>query len=182
MKKRGYIIVFILMSLFGYSQSTARISENKNSIVSNFSEASILAYQDLAVDKINDFYGYLNLYKEENSVALQQEIEENIRTVFLNEDVSVLNFIEDKNEVVPLSVLLNECEKRSAIYEVSNFKKEMASNANFFLIAYDLEIKNESIKKYKMIQKVYFFPSVKSFGSEKKNVWQLKLGEFNAVQ
>lgn len=182
MKKTICLVLFSLSALLGNAQSNATNFENKNSIVSSFSEASILAYQDLAVDKINDFYSYLNFYKEVNSVALQQEIGENIRTVFLNEDVAVLNFIEDKNEVVPLRVLLSECEKRKATYEASNFKKEMASNANFFLIAYDLEIKNRVIKKYKLIQKVYFFPSVKNFGSEKKNIWQLKLGEFNAVQ
>jgi hypothetical protein len=181
MKKRIYLIVFVLMSLFGFSQSSAIGLEKNNSIVSNFSEASIVVYQEVAIDKINDFYSYLNLYKEVKSVALQQEIDINVRTIFFNENVEVFDFIQDNNNV-HLDVLLKQCKKEKFTYTVSNFKKETPSKTNFFLITYDLEIINEAIKKYKMIQKVYFFPSVKSFGSEKKNVWQLKLGEFNAVQ
>jgi hypothetical protein len=42
-----------------------------------------------------------------------------------------------------------------------------------------LLVTNKSVTKtYNFTQKVYFFPVQKSFGSNKKTVWELKLGEF----
>lgn len=176
---KNIIYLFFCIPFFAISQnSNAKIVSNKNSILANFSETSIVAYQDGAVEKIEDFYSYLNLYAQTSNANVKNEIKANIEAIFLNQNLILTDIVEGNEVKKTMQELLEKFKNTSTHFETSNFKKEMDLNGNFFLIHYDLQVKNRENKQYKIHQKVYFFPSMKNFGTAQKNVWQLKLGEF----
>ena len=184
--KNSYYI-FIVFPYFLIAQSNAH--QNKETVsVKNakvmtierqFSKPVVLAYQNQAIATIKDFYNYINLYKEaEQASALQMEIDQSIQNLFLNTAVSVKNIYNEETESIPLSQFLQCCKEKSISVLVSDFEENNAIADTYFTFHYKIDVTvNAKTVSYRINQKVYFFPTEKQFGSQLKNVWQLKLGE-----
>ena len=70
------------------------------------------------------------------------------------------------------------CKENKLVVSVNDIQN-IAVNENSFNVKYQLLVTSKSVTKtYNFNQKVYLFPVQKTFGSNKKTVWELKLGEF----
>jgi hypothetical protein len=66
---------------------------------------------------------------------------------------------------------------RTILFSVSNFENSIVAN-DFWTTQYQLTItQNEKPMQLQLFQKVSFKPILKAFGSTKKEVWTLFLGE-----
>jgi hypothetical protein len=191
--KSKTIYLFVLVSLFGYTQNTSSVKEEVSAKTSEesvkklalqgmqaqFSPAAILAYQDQAAQKIVDFYSYLALYKQaEATQEFQGAIDESIQDLFLSDDLQVTNSLEATTTKNSLNTWLTNYKQQKTVLVFDKFiKKEVTST--YFLFMYAISLQSPTANKELFItQKVYFFPMIKTFGSTSKNVWNLKLGEF----
>ncbi|VXC39668.1 conserved hypothetical protein [Flavobacterium sp. 9AF] len=97
--------------------------------------------------------------------------------MFLNENILLKNLIQPLDKEKALNEFLSECRQKNVSFELLGFKKRLSFDT-FFLFQYEIKVsENGNSNQYSIKQKVYFFPSEKHFGTQTKNVWQLKLGE-----
>lgn len=150
-------------------------SVNKNSIKANFSAKAIEAYEENSFSKVNDFYQFLEIYSDKNSSeALKNQVKENLKSLVV-ENVLVPDLF--TSEKITLEKLLEQINAKGFKFEVKNIQKR-ATSANFWTNSYNLEIKNgAAIQRKNSVQRVYFYPEEKSFGTKKKEVWSIFLGE-----
>lgn len=192
MKNLIYILLFFPMLLIGQSSGnnnsvkeeavTAKELSKKtvpvNSIAAQFNAKVIAAYSNQSEQFISDFYNYLTLYNQSESADLQQEIDKSILQMYLSENMLVNDFITGSDKKITLLQLLQLCKENKFVITLSNIQNT-ALNANNFEMKYQLLVTNKSVTKtYNLVQKVYLFPVLKSFGTTQKTVWELKLGEF----
>jgi hypothetical protein len=178
------------MFLIGQSSGTSdsqkeEVSVNKelskkavaSSISANFNSKVIFAYANQSERLIADFYAYLTLYNQSETADLQKELDKSIQQMFLSDTVLVEDFINGNNKKITLLQLLQYCKENNLVITVNAIQNK-AVNANSFDMKYQLIVTNKSeTKTYNLIQKVYLFPVVKTFGNTQKTVWELKLGE-----
>jgi len=192
MKNLIYILLFFPMLLIGQSSGnnnsvkeeavTAKELSKKtvpvNSIAAQFNAKVIAAYSNQSEQFISDFYNYLTLYNQSESADLQQEIDKSILQMYLSENMLINDFITGSDKKITLLQLLQLCKENKFVVTLSNIQNT-ALNANNFEMKYQLLVTNKSVTKtYNLVQKVYLFPVLKSFGTTQKTVWELKLGEF----
>ena len=184
MKKSLYILIFFPFFLISQnaSQNKETVSEKttKLSVIERqFSKPVVLAYQDQAVNTIKDFYNYINLYKEVDSTsALEKEIDQSIENLFLNTAITLKNVFKEAVETIPLNEFLTKCKAKSVSILVSDFQENNTVSDTFFTFQYKMNVTiDNKTANYIVNQKVYFFPSEKQFGTQSKQVWQLKLGD-----
>lgn len=192
MKNLIYILLFFPILLIGQSSGnnnsvkeeavTAKELSKKtvpiNSIAAQFNAKVIAAYSNQSEQFISDFYNYLTLYNQSESTDLQQEIDKSILQMYLSENMLVNDFITGSDKKITLLQLLQLCKENKFVVTLSNIQNT-ALNANNFEMKYQLLVTNKSVTKtYNLVQKVYLFPVLKSFGTTQKTVWELKLGEF----
>lgn len=183
MKKIVYI--FILFPFFNFGQSSGVVKNNeqntiennkKSSIYSQFSKVAVTAYQNQAEATISDFYNYINLYANSNP-DLNQEIDQAIFNLFLNNSLLVKDVFNENSASLSLLEFVKKCKANKATISILNFQEKAVSDT-YFIFKYQITVKNnDQLNTIDMVQKVYFFPIEKQFGTEKKTVWQLKLGE-----
>lgn len=178
MKTKTYIFLFFLaLSQLGFSQNAGFKS---NAISSNFSKAEIEAYQESADKKIEDFYSYLNLLSDKNiSEKIKSEIKESILLLFQNDQTTVLGFTSDTHQPLSISAFLDIVENREIHFNLVRLSsKEPNPYSDFWFSEYVLEIvQNKKTTTENVLQRVYFSPKNKEFGSVSKQVWEIKLGE-----
>lgn len=192
MKNLIYKLLFFPILLIGQSSGnnnsvkeeavTAKELSKKtvpiNSIAAQFNAKVIAAYSNQSEQFISDFYNYLTLYNQSESTDLQQEIDKSILQMYLSENMLVNDFITGSDKKITLLQLLQLCKENKFVVTLSNIQNT-ALNANNFEMKYQLLVTNKSVTKtYNLVQKVYLFPVLKSFGTTQKTVWELKLGEF----
>ncbi len=191
MKNLIYIFIFFPMFVIGQSSGVTNpqkedVSVNKElskktiatSISANFNSKVVLAYANQSEQLITDFYTYLTLYNQSETVDLQKELDKTIQQMFLSEKILVEDFINGTNKKITLLQLLQYCKENKFVVAVNNIQNN-AINANNFDVKYQVLVTNKSVTKtYNLTQKVYLFPVVKTFGNTQKTVWELKLGEF----
>ncbi|SEQ05095.1 hypothetical protein [Flavobacterium urocaniciphilum] len=192
MKNLIHILLFFPILLIGQSSGnnnsvkeeavTAKELSKKtvpvNSIAAQFNAKVIAAYSNQSEQFISDFYNYLTLYNQSESADLQQEIDKSILQMYLSENMLVNDFITGSDKKITLLQLLQLCKENKFVVTLSNIQNT-ALNANNFEMKYQLLVTNKSVTKtYNLVQKVYLFPVLKSFGTTQKTVWELKLGEF----
>jgi hypothetical protein len=185
MKNLIYLLLLFPVLAFCQSNSTKNTPTNTNLIVKStitttFSKPTVLAYQEKAVAIINDFYAYINFYKTtENNQLLEKEIDNSIESLFLNENIIVKDVFLTNLNPITLKQFLKKCKLNKATILVSTFNQNNTTSDTYFTFTYNLQVTfNNKTTSQTITQKVYFFPSLKSFGDQQKNVWQLKLGEF----
>ena len=148
------------------------------SIDVNFNAKVISAYANQSEQLITDFYAYLAMYSQSDIVDLHKELDTTITQLFLSDNVLVEDFITGSNQKITLLQALQFCKENKFVVSISDIQNT-AVNENSFNIKYQLLVTSKSVTKtYNFTQKVYFFPVQKTFGSNKKTVWELKLGEF----
>lgn len=192
MKKAIYLFLLFPFLIFGQSnatttqESTSAQQLNKNvavkkvSIKNQFTNASIAEYQNQAINTIQDFYNYINLYHSSDvSNELKMEIDKSIQNLFLSNSIQLKNIIENSDNSITLNTFLSKCKKQSVVVSVSDFNQNKTISDSYFTFQYTLQVSlNSKTTSHIISQKVYFFPGEKQFGTTGKNVWQLKLGDF----
>jgi hypothetical protein len=161
-------------------QLNTNVTVNKSSIQNQFSNASIMEYQNQAISTIKDFYDYINLYQSSDvSNELKIEIDKSVQSLFLNNSIQLKNIFENSEKSISLDSFLNKCKNQAVVISASHFNQNNTTSDTYFTFTYNLQVTfNNKTTSQTITQKVYFFPSLKSFGDQQKNVWQLKLGEF----
>ncbi len=151
-------------------------SINRTNIKANFSMKVLEAYEENSFSKVSDFYQFLEIYSDQNSSeTLRNQVKENIYSLYKNNS-QVTDFF--SSEKITLEKLLENSKAKGLKFEVKNIQKEITSN-NFWTNSYSLKISDgKEIMQKKVTQKVYFYPEEKSFGSKKKEVWIILLGDF----
>lgn len=186
--------LFLLFPFLIFSQSNSTTTQEStsakqlntnagvkiNSIQNQFSNASIVEYQNQAINTIKDFYNYINLYHASDvSNELKVEVDKSIKNLFLNNSLQLKNIFDSSEKPISLNDFLSKCKKQSVVVSVSNFNQSKTISDSFFTFEYTIQVTlNSNTTNHTVKQKVYFFPSEKQFGATKKSVWQLKLGEF----
>ena len=194
MKKAMYLFLLFPFLIFSQSNSTTTSNQESvsakqlntnaavkmNSIQSQFSNASIVEYQNQAINTIKDFYNYINLYhSSEITNELKVEVDKSIQNLFLTNSIQLKNVFDSTEKPISLNEFLSKCKKKFVVVSVSNFNQSKTISDSFFTFQYTIQVTlNSTTTSHSVIQKVYFFPSEKQFGATKKSVWQLKLGEF----
>lgn len=171
-----FTIILFFFCTCGFSQE-ANNSMSRNSIKANFSVKAIEVYEENSFSKVNDFYQFLEIYSDKNSSeALKKQVKENLNSLFQENSLVSDFFNSDK---ITLEKLLEKINSKGFHFQVKNIQKKETST-NFWTNSYTLEITDGSkIESKNLIQRVYFYPQEKSFGTKKKEVWSILLGEID---
>lgn len=173
---RSCIFMFFVgtFSVFGQNANPSA----STAIKANFTMASVKAYQESATLKVEDYYHYLTLFSAEStSESLKSEIKSSIFNLFENENNTVVDYTSEEILTISLKELLTKIENKNYLFSVSNFENSIVAN-DFWTTQYQLIIsQNENTTQLQLFQKVSFKPILKAFGSTKKEVWTLFLGE-----
>jgi len=154
------------------------IEASPQGIKANFSEKSILAYQENSQHKIAEFYEYLTLYSNEKNPELRKQIQSNILSMVSSKEIEVLDFTDSATNLIDLSELLEKIKNQDYKFEID----EMESSENISLYewenSYQLKIsKGENFQIRSISQCIIFEPLEKKFGKKSKLVWEMKLDE-----
>jgi len=173
---RSCLFLFILstFSLFGQNEN----SPSSSAIKTNFTIASIKAYQESATLKIEDYYQYLTLLSsDQTSETLKAEIKTSIFRLFESENVMVIDFTSIENSPISLPDLIEKIANKNYSFSLSNYESSIVA-IDYWTTQYQLTIsQNNKRTEVRYFQKVAFKPKIKSFGASKKEVWTLSLGE-----
>ena len=173
---RSCIFLFLVgtFSVFGQNAN----STASTAIKANFTMASVKAYQESATLKVEDYYHYLTLFSAEStSESLKNEIKSSIYNLFKNDNSPVVDYTTQEKPTISLKELLAKIENKNYLFSVSNFENSIVAS-DFWTTQYQLTIsQNENTTQLQLFQKVSFKPILKAFGSTKKEVWTLFLGE-----
>lgn len=173
---RSFLLMFLLFtfSLFGQNANTSA----STAIKANFTIASVKAYQESATLKVEDYYQYLTLLSSEStSETLKAEIKTSIYSLFESEKVMVIDFTSTENNAISLPDLIKKIMNKNYSFSVSNYENSIVGT-DYWTTQYQLTlIQNDKSKELLYFQKIGFKPVIKTFGSTKKEVWTLFLGE-----
>lgn len=173
---RSCIFMFLLFtfSVFGQNANTPA----STAIKANFTMASVKAYQESATLKVEDYYQYLTLLSSEStSETLKAEIRTSIFRLFESEKVKVIDFTSTENTTILLNELIDKITNKNFSFLVANFENSIVGS-DYWTTQYQLIVtQNKFPLEFQYYQKIGFKPVVKSFGTTKKEVWTLFLGE-----
>lgn len=173
---RSFLLMFLLFtfSLFGQNANTSA----STAIKANFTIASLKAYQESATLKVEDYYQYLTLLSSEStSETLKAEIKTSIYSLFESDKVMVIDFTSIENNAISLPDLIEKIMNKNYSFSVSNYENSIVGT-DYWTTQYQLTlIQNDKSKELLYFQKIGFKPVIKTFGSTKKEVWTLFLGE-----
>ena len=173
---RSCILLFLVgtFSVFGQNANTPA----STAIKANFTMASVKAYQESATLKVEDYYQYLTLLSSEStSETLKAEIRTSIFRLFESEKVKVIDFTSTENTTILLNELIDKITNKNFSFLVANFENSIVGS-DYWTTQYQLIVtQNKFPLEFQYYQKIGFKPVVKSFGTTKKEVWTLFLGE-----
>lgn len=173
---RSFLLMFLLFtfSLFGQNANTSASA----AIKANFTIASVKAYQESATLKVEDYYQYLTLLSSEStSETLKAEIKTSIYSLFESDKVMVIDFTSTENNAISLPDLIEKIMNKNYSFSVSNYENSIVG-FDYWTTQYQLTlIQNDKSKELLYFQKIGFKPVIKTFGSSKKEVWTLFIGE-----
>lgn len=171
-----FVIILLFFGQCVFSQSSDN-SVNRNSIKANFSVKAIEAYEENSFSKVNDFYQFLEIYSNKNSSkALKNQVKETLKSLVVENVLFADIFTSEK---ITLEKFLEQINAKGFKFEAKNIQKRDTST-NFWTNSYVLEIQNGTeIQRKNLVHRVYFYPEEKFFGTKKKEVWRVLLGEIN---
>lgn len=173
---RSCILLFLVgtFSVFGQNANTPA----STAIKANFTMASVKAYQESATLKVEDYYQYLTLLSSEStSETLKAEIKSSIYSLFESENIKVIDFTSTENAAILLNELIEKITNKNFSFAVTNFENSIVA-ADYWTTQYQLIVTQNKIPmEFQYYQKIGFKPVLKSFGTTKKEVWTLFLGE-----
>jgi disulfide oxidoreductase YuzD len=174
-----FLFLLITFSVFGQNVNTPA----STAIKANFTMASVKAYQESATLKVEDYYQYLTLLSSEStSETLKAEIKNSIYSLFESENIRVIDFTSTENTTILLTELIDKIANKNFSFSVTNFENSIVAT-DYWTTQYQLTITQNKIPmEFQYYQKIGFKPIVKSFGTTKKEVWTLFLGEITLPQ
>ncbi|UGS24787.1 hypothetical protein [Flavobacterium channae] len=174
-----FFFMFCTFSVFGQSVNTPA----STTIKANFTMASVKAYQESATLKIEDYYQYLALLSSEaTSEILKNEIKSSIYNLFEDNKVKVVDFTSSENATILLNDLIEKIDGKNYTFSVLNFENSIIAS-DYWTTKYQLIVTQNKIPiEFNYFQKIGFKPILKNFGSSKKEVWTLFLGEVTLPQ
>lgn len=192
---KNLIYIFILFPIFVIGQSSGNTNSQKESVTAsekkmkldktagfiwnNFNKPEINAYQNRALDKLNEFYNYLILLQNANTSELQNELKQNIKLLLIDENISFQNIIDTQNKKYTINEILTQVIEKKVTLSMPVINQNAYLNHNDFEFSYTIKVvANNEVKQLSLTQKVYLHLNEKTFGTAKKMVWELKLGGF----
>lgn len=168
------MFLLFTFSVFGQNENTPA----STAIKANFTMASVKAYQESATLKVEDYYQYLTLLSSEStSETLKAEIKNSIYSLFESENIKVIDFTSTENATISLQELIDKITNKNFSFSVANFENSIVST-DYWTTQYQLTVMQNKISmEFQYFQKIGFKPVVKSFGTNKKEVWTLFLRE-----
>lgn len=140
--------------------------------------AALSAWQNHSMEKVADFYAYLNLLSDENTGSeLKVEIIKNIEDLFQSKNVSVIDFsgISKNNNLEQLLKIVSAQKIGFKISDQINFT-EVSENS--WSVNYLVEVTQNGKKSVVHVnQTIWLSQSQKAFGAKSKTVWRQVLGE-----
>lgn len=179
MNKVIVIIFLVFSSLFVRAQTTS--GSHAKGLKAIFSEPTLLAYQENAKTKVEDFYQYLQLLTDASrSKELRKEVKLNIIALFKNDEVLLPDLKSDDLGVVKLQLFLNALETGPPLkFELGSMSSQQIE-LNCWNISYSLKIiYGDKKRMLNLVQRIYLSKNIKAFGANSKYVWQVFLGEIN---
>jgi len=168
-------LLLLLASVSAIGQSAD--SGSRETLTSKYSLAMLEAHQANSLEKIVDFYHYLNLLSATDDTELQNQIKENIYTLFEHRNTLVSDFTTDQTGQIPLAHLLDNIASGKLRFSVENESFAREFYRNYWYDTYELEITSGDVKTRRQIsQVIYFKPEDKTFGKTKKTVPAVLLG------
>ena len=182
MKIKVIIFLAMLSSLTSFGQSN-NTSSSKVTIKNTFSFQTIKAYQESAVFKIRDYYNYLELYASEStSDTLRLQLKATLHNLFVDEAQKVVDFTTSENKPIALSKLLDKIKNKNYKFNVSSIENSIVAQ-DFWTTKYNLEVlENNQRCTLEVFTKVIFKPIQKNFGTKKREVWTLFLGDMESEE
>ncbi len=173
---RSFLLMFLLFTFSLFSQNAN--TSASTAIKANFTIASVKAYQESATLKVEDYYQYLTLLSSEStSETLKAEIKTSIYSLFESDKVMVIDFTSTENNAISLPDLIEKIMNKNYSFSVSNYENSIVG-FDYWTTQYQLTlIQNDKSKELLYFQKIGFKPVIKTFGSSKKEVWTLFIGE-----
>lgn len=156
--------------------------EAKVNLSANFSALTLNAYQDASKNIIEDFYQYFQLLADTSaSLSLKKEITESIYLRYKNRNTFVSDFTLSGNQKIELSLLINKILSLPALtIELEKLSLNSAISGDSWVVNYNLKVNNgQETVTHKLAQTVFLTQQIKAFGTKKKNVWAMLLGEIN---
>ena len=176
MLKQFFIAIGLIIS-FSVSGQNAN-DPAITSIKANYTMASIKAYQESAVLKVEDYYNYLNLLSSRTTAEdLKTEITGALFSLFEDNNVVVIDITALPPTTIPLADLVTKIANQNYSFTPYNYENSIVAT-DFWTTKYQLTIEYKETKTEQIcFQRVFFKPMMKTFGSTKKEVWALFLGD-----
>ena len=178
--KKLFIYLFCCFHLSAVGQMSQH-SEGISSITKVYTPVQIAAYQDNATGKISDYYQYLSLLSSDNTEpALKDEVERAILLTFKDSTTLVTDLLSGQNNLIPLSEFIKKVRMGKNIsFSVKNIRESAPANENSWEVAYEVSVISEGIlSRQQVLQKIFFQPESKAFGTSNKVVWSTYLWDF----
>lgn len=173
-------IYMMLFSICSFGQSANHTTSDHNSSVTIskvFSPMVLDAYQDQAKAKINDLYFYLNLWSKETDSNTSNEIKSAIMKLLVDSNVRFQNLDNNTSSSLTIDQFLENSKKDKLQFTISKLQQSQIQN-NSFEMEYTLEIQNFKSKKELLVsQNIFLYEKEKQFGTHKKRVWELRIGD-----
>ena len=174
-RSNSLALLLLLVSLFATGQDVETV--RGQTLSSRFPVAMLKAQQENSLEKIGDFYYYLNLLSASSDNALQEQLKENIYGLFADKNTLVEDFTTGKPDRIPLTYLLDNVASRRMSFSVKNESVSKHFYSDYWIDSYDLEVAQEGIVSLRQVRHViYFRPEDKNYGSRAKTVMGVALG------
>jgi hypothetical protein len=167
--------VLLLVYSVGFAQSAD--SQANHMLTARYPVAMLKSHQANSLQKLGDFYHYLNLLSGTSDSNLQAQIKENIYSLFEDKNTLVDDLTTDRKDRIPLSYLLENIASKQITFDFKNQQVSREFYRDYWLDSYTLEITSggKSVTR-EFTQIVYLKPEQKAFGNTTKNVLQVSLG------
>jgi hypothetical protein len=167
--------VFLLAFGFGFAQNID--SHVNQTLTARYPMAMLKSHQANSLQKLEDFYHYLNLLSATNDKDLQVQLKENIYTLFEDKNILVDDITTDKKDQLPLSYLLDNITSKQLTFSFKNEEVSQEFYYDYWFDSYALEItaSGKSVSRT-FRQIVYLKPENKAFGNTTKTILQVSLG------
>jgi hypothetical protein len=186
MKSKTLLFLLLMGSFFAKAQQTT--SEKKAtsaelstiSLKEKLSSKVLHAYQENSKTKIEDLFGYFQMLTDASlNDDFKKEVTENINQLFKTKNTLVLDFTSDSFNKIPLDIFIQKLLiSEPILFTVSGETRYDTVAYQSWKTGYTItRIKSGIKQQINVVQTVYWYEDVKTFGTTIKRVDTTKLGE-----
>lgn len=176
---RTWMIFLLFLCSLTISWSQSAMETRELTISNSFDNLTIQSYAVQGELKVQELVEYLRLVSvKTNSEELNKQLVANMEQLF-SESAIQLSGIENKQSVYTVAKWLEDWKR--AHVEIESLKLINSELKNtFWVYTYQLNYTlNGKQKTTKMEVNVNFQPQIKTFGTTKKEVWELKINKID---